>query len=104
MTPSEWLHLQDVSFTDIDFIETVIINQSMYEQGRVNEMQLRALMNQHFPNHTYQTFKAMKLENFNMLLLVNHIFVNGRDILYRYKELGLCTVFCSRVLREKTTG
>jgi hypothetical protein len=102
MTPSEWLHLQGVSFTDIDFIETVIINQSVYEQGRVNEMQLHALMGEYFPNHAYHTVQVMKLENFNMLLLVNHIFVNGRDILYRYKELGLCTVFCSRVLREKT--
>ncbi|QXE01895.1 hypothetical protein [Terribacillus sp. DMT04] len=104
MTPSEWLHLQGVSFTDIDFIETVIINQSVYEQGHVNEMQLRALMDEHFPHHVYQTVQVMKLEDFNMLLQVNRIFMNGRDILYRYKELGLCTVFCSRVLREKTVG
>ncbi|SNZ17966.1 hypothetical protein SAMN05421503_3420 [Terribacillus aidingensis] len=33
MTPFEWLRFQDVSVTDIDFIETVIIDQSVYKQG-----------------------------------------------------------------------
>lgn len=78
MTASEWLQAQGLSLSEIDFIETVLVNQSVFEQRGLNQTQLLALMSQHFPDKTYRIHLYLTLTDFTDLLHDNDIFIEIR--------------------------
>ncbi|MFP7171465.1 hypothetical protein [Terribacillus sp. 7520-G] len=98
MTASEWLLAQGLSLRDIDFIETMIVNQAVYEQGGLNQEQLVTLMLRQFPHHTYRVYPIMTMTDFSKLLVMNNLSVNGREIISRFRNQGLCTALCIRML------
>jgi len=100
MTAAEWLQAQGLGLSDIDFIETILANQAVHEQGLLDEEQLMILMHQHFPHKIYRPSPKLTLHDFYKLLRDNDFNIDGREVLKRYKDLGFCVALCNRMLTE----
>ena len=100
MTVFEWIQGQGVSSSDIDFIETVLVNQSVYEHGGINDTQLTDIILRNFPQKICHLRQPMTLSGFEKPLDYNNISINGQETVRYCLDQGLCTALCNRMLND----
>ncbi|WP_174616540.1 hypothetical protein [Virgibacillus ihumii] len=97
-TASDWLKDKGLSNADIDFVETILTFTSTTKEQKNKLVEINKTLQTSFPDKKAEIDPNLTLSQFDKILRDNGIAIDVIEMLTRYKEQGLCTNLCNRLL------
>ncbi|WOV84050.1 hypothetical protein PGH26_14440 [Sporosarcina jeotgali] len=97
-TASEWLEDKGLSYTEIDFIETILTSTSTAKILGNKLTEINQTVYKSFPDKKAEIDPNLTFLQFESLLCDNGIFIDINEVLIRYKTQGFCVELCNQLL------